>query len=211
MDSQSLNFLEQFEEEKNKINTLHMVVDGKVQNQSIEEIFDNKKFEHFVGVTYSVSLGFVNTYLKDFTTCEIVIGIDNESVKNSINRIAKQVKNTILQQIQGEPIKFYEKLNTESKFKLDRGNLKILVSSTHIIHSKFYLLWNENGENRLVLGSSNLSKAAFDKESFQFENVIILNNSDLFETYSSYYKNDLSKVLSDYIPKELKKNQCKEI
>ena len=189
--------------DEQKIHTIHIVRDGVEEDISIDGIFDKEKYQYFIGVTYSISPSFVNTYLKDFQRAEIVIGMDNDQIKGAMNELAKHLKDTILKQIQGEPIRFYEKLSLGSKFQLDRGRLKLWVSTSHIIHSKFYLLWNEEGQNRLILGSANLSNRAFDKESDQFENVVIFDNSELFHVYLNYYKNHLSKILCDYIPKEL--------
>lgn len=208
MESKNLSFLDDFRNDY-KINTIHILKDGKEVDFAIEDIFDKEKFDHFIGVTYSISPGFVNKYLKDFKSCELVIGIDNDYIKDSINRLAKHLKENIFRQIQGDPIKFYDDLDITSKFNLDRGALKIWISPTYIIHSKFYLLWNDKGDKRLILGSANLSNRAFDKDSMQFENIIILDDSSYFDAYMTYYKDCLSKVLTDYIPKEIKKINAK--
>lgn len=208
VENKNLSFFDEIDEKK-KINTIHILKDGEEEDLSIEKIFDKEKFTHFIGVTYSISSKFVNDFLKDFETSEIVIGIDNDDIKNSFNELAKNLKNRILEQIDGEPIKFYEELDMKSKFNIEKGNLKIWVSATYIIHSKFYLLWNDFGENRIILGSANLSTRAFNRESTQFENIVIFDNSNLFDIYKKYYEENLSKVLCDYIPKELKKINAK--
>lgn len=208
MESKNLNFLDQMSDEFS-FNTIHIVKDGKEAKLRIEEIFDKDKYDYFIGVTYSVSSSFVNNYLKDFKDIEIVIGIDNDLIKNSINKLAKNLQNNISKQIQGEPIRFFEKLDIKSKFKLNKNELKLWVSNTYVIHSKFYLLWNENGDNRIILGSANLSNMAFDNKSSQFENIVIFDNSKLFDTYLKLYKENLSRILCDYIPKELKKLNAK--
>lgn len=208
MEFENMSFFDDPSGEK-KIHTLHIVKDGEEEDLSIDKIFDKEKYQYFIGVTYSVSPVFVNTYLKDFQRAEIVIGMDNDQVKGAMNELAKNLKDTILKQIQGEPIQFYEGLSMGSKFQLDRGRLKLWVSASHVIHSKFYLLWNDEGENRLILGSANLSNRAFDSKSDQFENVVLFDNSELFHVYLNYYKNHLSKVLCDYIPKALLKINAK--
>ena len=208
VENKNLSFFDEIDEEK-KINTIHILKDGVEEDLPIEKIFDKEKYSHFIGVTYSISPKFVNKFLKGFKTSEIVIGIDKDEIKNSINELAKNLKNRILEQIGGDPIKFYGDLDMESKFNLDKGNLKIWVSATFIIHSKFYLLWNDFGDNRLILGPANLSIGAFDKESSQFENIVIFDDSNLFDLYKKYYEDNLSKVLCDYIPKELKRINAK--
>lgn len=204
MDSKNLSFLDDFSNDY-RINTIHILKDGKEADFAIEDIFDKEKFDYFIGVTYSISPGFVNKYLKDFTSSELVIGIDNDYIKDSINRLAKHLKENILKQIQGDPIKFFDDLDIRSKFNLNRGALKVWISPSYIIHSKFYLLWNDKGDKRLILGSANLSNRAFDKDSMQFENILILDDSSYFDSYMAYYRESLSKVLTDYIPKEIKK------
>lgn len=206
MDYKNLSFLE---DEKKEIKSLHIIKDGKEEKLSIDEIFDNCKFNHFIGVTFSISAAFINSYLKDFKTCEIVIGIDNEGLKDSINKLAKNLKQRIFDQVRGDPIKLYQDLDLRMKNKIYEKKLKIWVSASHIIHSKFYLLWNDENETRLILGSANLSKAAFDERSKQFENILIFDNSNLFDLYKSYYEKNLSQVLCDYFPKELKKINAK--
>lgn len=208
MKAENLNFLDNFSNDAD-IKTIHMVKDGVEVDLSIEEIFDNKKYNHFIGVTYSISPNFVNEYLKDFETALIVIGIDNDLVKDSMNNLAKNLKEHISIQLKGDSVKFYQGLDMKSKFNLYKGNFDVLVSTTYIIHSKFYLMWNDEGDNRLVLGSANLSNVAFDKDSFQFENIAIFDNSKVFNVYKDYYEENLSKVLSEYIPKELKKINAK--
>lgn len=208
MNNKNLSFFDEIDKGK-KINTIHILRDGREEDLSIEKIFDKEKYSHFIGVTYSISPKFVNNFLKGFKSSEIVIGIDKDEIKNSINELAKNLKNRILEQIDGDPVKFYEDLDMESKFNLDRGSLKIWVSAIFIIHSKFYLMWNEAGDNRLILGSANLSTRAFDKDSSQFENIVIFDDSNLFDLYKKYYEENLSRVLCDYIPKELKKINAK--
>lgn len=208
MDPKNLSFLDDSDDDS-KIFTIHILKDGKEVDLAIEEIFDKDTYDHFIGVTYSISPAFVNKYLSDFDFCDLVIGIDSDYIKDSINRLAKHLKENILDQIQGDPIKFYDDLDMRAKFNLDRGALSVRVSVSHIIHSKFYLLWNDRGDKRLVLGSANLSQRAFDKASMQFENIIILDDSSYFDAYMAYYRESLSKVLTNYIPKELKKINAK--
>lgn len=199
-----------FDESKN-IKTLHIIEDNSECNMSISDIFDFKKYNNFIGVTYSISSKFVNDYLKNFDTCKIVIGIPDDNVKNSINKLAKNIKNNIQNNLNHKPIQLYEELDFETKEKISKDEFIILISNIYVIHSKFYLLWNDLGENRVILGSANLSHQAFNENSNQFENILILNNSKLFEQYKKYYENNLSKVLTSYFPKELLKINTKNV
>ncbi|MEJ8785714.1 hypothetical protein [Peptoniphilus sp. HCN-40583] len=127
MESENMNFFDDPSGEK-KIHTLHIVKDGEEDDLSIDKIFNKEKYQYFIGVTYSVSPVFVNRYLKDFQCAEIVIGMNNDQVKGAMNALAKHLKDTILKQIQGEPIQFYEGLSMGSKFQLDRGGESVQKS-----------------------------------------------------------------------------------
>ncbi len=205
---ENLNFLKNF---NSGISTLNIIKYNKCVNLSVEEIFDKKMYDHFIGVTYSISSSFVNTYLKDFKTCDIVIGIDNDFVKNNINNLAKNFTNNVMKILRGDSIEFYKDLDINLKEKLSKKEFNVYVSNTHIIHSKFYLLWNDDGDTRLIVGSANLSNTAFNQNSNQFENILIFDNNELFDFYKSYYENNLSKVLTNYISKDLLKLNIKQM
>lgn len=206
MDEQSIFDLE------DKISTLHVIINNeRYDNVKIEDIFDNKKYNHFLGITYSISADFVNKYLKDFDTCTIVIGIQNDSIKEKINQLAKNLKKNIQEQIEHKPIELYEELDIDVKEKISKKEMEVLISNVYIIHSKFYLLWNDNGDNRIILGSANLSNQAFNDNTNQFENIVVYDNSKLFDEYKKYYDLNLSKILHSYFPQELLKINTKNI
>lgn len=119
MDEQSIFDLE------DKISTLHVIIDNeRYDNVKIEDIFDNKKYNHFLGITYSISADFVNKYLKDFDTCTIVIGIQNDGIKDKINQLAKNLKKNIQEQIEHKPIELYEELDIDVKEKISKKRWK---------------------------------------------------------------------------------------
>ncbi len=89
--------------------------------------------------------------------------------------------------------------------------MEVLISNVYIIHSKFYLLWNDNGDNRIILGSANLSNQAFNDNTNQFENIVVYDNSKLFDEYKKYYDLNLSKILHSYFPQELLKINTKNV
>lgn len=205
---ENLNFLKN---SNSGISTLNIIKDNKCVNLSVEEIFDKKMYDHFIGVTYSISSSFVNTYLKDFKTCDIVVGIDDNFVKNNINNLAKNFTNNVMMALKGDSIKLYTDLDINLKEKLGKKEFNVHISNTHIIHSKFYLLWNDIGNTRLIVGSANLSNIAFNQNSNQFENILIFDNNELFDVYKSYYENNLSKVLTNYFSKDLLKLNVKQM
>lgn len=200
------------EDKKEKIKTLHVIKDNEnCENITISDIFDSKKYNYFLGITYSISSHFVNEYLKDFETCTIVVGIPNDNIKNEINLLAKNVKANIQKQLDHRPIELYEELDFSIKEKLSKKEMEVLISNIYVIHSKFYLLWNDMGENRVILGSANLSNQAFNENTNQFENVIIFDNTNMFDEYKKYYDRTLSKILHSYFPQELLKINAKNV
>ena len=54
-----------------------------------------------------------------------------------------------------------------------------------------------------MIGSANLSEQAFNKHSNQFETLYIIDNHPVYNLYLDYYKNTLSPILINYLPKEL--------
>jgi hypothetical protein len=61
----------------------------------------------------------------------------------------------------------------------------------------------KTGNTRVVIGSANLSEQAFNKHSNQFETLYIIDNHPVYNLYLDYYKNTLSPILINYLPKEL--------
>lgn len=152
------------------LKTLHIIKDGETIDMSLSDIFDTKKYDSFIGITYSISAKFVNEYLANFKNIEIVIGIQDDIIRGSINKSAKIIQNNIKRIFKNEQVKTYEDLSTEMKQKLTEKTFDVKISNTHIIHSKFYLMSNsDTGENRVVVGSANLSLSAFEIEDSDVE------------------------------------------
>lgn len=193
------------------LKTLHIIKDGTTVDMSLKDIFDTEKYDSFVGITYSISAKFVNEYLSSFKNIEIVVGIQDDVIRGSINKSAKVMQNNIKKIFKNEQVKTYEGLSTEMKQKLTEKMFDVKISNTHIIHSKFYLMSNsETGENRVVVGSANLSLSAFEENSKQFENILIFDNSYIYDIYNAYYK-EMQAILSPYFPTELVKINAKKI
>lgn len=195
-----------------KSHTLHIIKDDEVVHLTIPEIFDRETYDTLIGVTYSVTASFINRYLSDFNQLELVIGLPNERVKHHANMAAKQITAKIEKDLNGEPVELYQGLTTELKEKVAKKSVEVLVPLAHAIHSKFYLLSNtETNDNRLIIGSANLSEQAFNHTSNQFENIIIFDNHPLFQTYFTHYHTDLTPILTNYFSKELLNINAKKL
>lgn len=194
------------------MHTLHITKDNEQVDLSIDELFDQESYDTFTGVTFSISPSFMNQYLADFNTLELVVGIPEERVKYGANVAAKHIKAKIEGDLKGEPAELYQGLSTELKRQLNDKSVQLFVPLAHVIHSKFYLLSNsQTGDTRLIMGSANLSEQAFKASSNQFETVIVFDNHPLFDIYQAYYQDSLKPILTNYMPKELLKINAKKI
>ena len=198
------------------IKTLHIVHNGIVKEEmSIEEIFDSEKYDHFTGVTFSVSPNFMNKYLQGFEEVNIVVGIPEQHVHTAVNEAAKNLQAQVRRILDNEATELYQGLSTQIKKKLAEESVNLSVPLAYVIHSKFYLLKNtRTGDNRLIMGSANLSNQAFNPNTNQFENIHIFDNTEMTDIYEEYYTERLLPILSDYMPKELleiNKKRIKEL
>lgn len=195
--SLGLDFME------DKRESLHICKNNKRVDMSIEEIFDHNKYDSIWAVTYSISTTFLNKYIKDFNKVEIIVGINEDKVQKSTNLFAKNLKAQIKEVLKSTSIKTYQGLDMDMKRKLEEKSFEVKVPFGASIHSKFYLLENrESSQNRIILGSCNLSEMAFQKTTSQYENIIIYDNSELFDIYKDYYES-FADITSNYFPKEL--------
>lgn len=198
------------------IKTLHIVHNGIVKEEmAIEEIFDSEKYDHFTGVTFSVSPNFMNKYLQGFEEVNIVVGIPDQRVHTAVNEAAKNLQAQVRRILDNEATELYQGLSTQIKKKLAEESVNLSVPLAYVIHSKFYLLKNtRTGDNRLIMGSANLSNQAFNPNTNQFENIHIFDNTEMTDIYEEYYTERLLPILSDYMPKELleiNKKRIKEL
>ncbi len=196
---------------KDKISTIHIVYENKRVNMSIEEIFDSRKYDIFTGVTYSITPEFMNKYLSNFNHSQIVVGIFDEKSKFEANQMAKNIQSQFSRDISLEAVNLFQGLSTNIKNKLDKKIMEVKVPTSYVIHSKFYLMENDDGDNRIVIGSANLSNQAFSDKVPQFENIIILDNNSLYGLYKDYFNDEIKPILSEYFPKELLKINAREI
>lgn len=198
------------------IKTLHIVHNGIVKEEmAIEEIFDSEKYDYFTGVTFSVSPNFMNKYLQGFEEVNIVVGIPEQRVHTAVNEAAKNLQAQVRRILDNEATELYQGLSTQIKKKLAEESVNLSVPLAYVIHSKFYLLKNtRTGDNRLIMGSANLSNQAFNPNTNQFENIHIFDNTEMTDIYEEYYTERLLPILSDYMPKELleiNKKRIKEL
>ena len=189
------------EKEKDPItNSTCVIIDGKCKNIDWRDLFDGEKYDTLFCVTYVSSVEFFLKATKSFKTIKMIIGIDKEDVRRAIAENFRANAND-----DGE--KFFEKLSESDKKKLIDKEIEVRYSKVDaVIHSKIYLLTNEaTGDNRVILGSANLTNTAFECKINQYEEVIVYDNDPIYETYKRRY-NFLYEQTEDYVPRKVIEN-----
>lgn len=186
-----------------KPDTRLTIYNNQIKNDmSVNEIFDSKKYSKLIAVTYSASPAFINRYLTGFKQLDIVIGANDQIAQKVSNSLVQNTINNIIRIQKGDSIKDFMKLNPQMQERMFK-TFNEYVPVRSVIHSKFYLLSDDKEEQtRLILGSANLSTQAFSKDTAQFENVIILDNNQLFQIFKEHYHEQLKPHLVSYFPKE---------
>lgn len=194
MDQLSLDILD-----SNKTKTLNIIKDGKVVEMKLKEIFDYNKYDELYAITYVSSPSFFSKVIKPFNKVTFIIGIPDSDYLNYFKNGALALLNV------EEKVEFLNKLDQNVKEKIIGNSLQIRYSiKDYSVHTKLYLLKNsQNSENRLIIGSANLTEKAFAKKT-QFEDILIMDNSPLYEVYSERFK-DIYNSTEDFIPERYKK------
>ena len=219
LESESLTLFEKENENIEKTetikvkNTLFTILNGERADLEIEEIFDSNRFYEIKAVTFSADENFLNKYLTPFKSVDLVIGIQDVDVQvRGLKALENETKNLIESQkaiIKKKQIRFFENLSRENQESIveEKWKLRVPISST--IHSKFYLLKNDS-ETRLIFGSANLSFQAFSNKRNQFENIVIFDNSPLFNQFEEYF-NEITLTCTDFITKAIRKKAKSKI
>lgn len=163
----------------------------EAETLSWKELFSG--FDTLYAVTYSSGIGFVYQLLELFEQAEIVFGCD-------------EVLSYSLQEIMAYQYKTIERLReSAAKRKLDmvsrieNGSLRFYVARSVLSHEKIYLLSAKDGRKRVVMGSANMSFAAFGGQ--QRENISYVDGEKAYDWYWDCYC-QLRENCTDQIAKE---------
>ncbi len=153
-----------------------------------EELFAG--FDRLYAITYSSGMGFIYALLQKFPYAEIIFGFDEVISYN-------------LQEIMAYQLKTIERLKTISNqtktdllARIDNHTLKLRVAREKLSHEKIYLLEADDGRKRVVMGSANMSYAAFSGK--QRENVCYVDGERAFNWYKQSF-DQLKEMSSDDI------------
>lgn len=150
-------------------------------------------FDTLHAITYSSGIGFVYELLALFEQAEVIFGCD-------------EVISYSLQEVMAYQCKMVERMReTAGKMKvnlvsrIDNGTLRFFVAHTVLSHEKIYLLSAKDGRKRVIMGSANMSFAAFNGH--QRENICYIDGEEAYQWYFHCY-NQLRDESTDQIAKE---------
>lgn len=192
MDQLSFFDLDETEKERVSSNVLPIVQAKFIKSDKITWLDLFEGFDELYAITFSSGLGFVSNLLKKYEYAEVVFGCEAILGKGLATVMA--VETAIVEQLtKSEHSKYLsERLGDES--------LKLFVSRKTTSHEKIYCLRNKEGKTRVITGSANMSRNAF--EGFQRENIIYFDDSEAFDWYKTLYE-EFKNQCSDNIRHEV--------
>ena len=150
-------------------------------------------FDTLRAITYSSAIGFVYQLADMFEDVEVIFGCED-------------VLSYSLQEIMAYQCKLVDRMReTASKMKVDLmsrvedNTLHFFVAREKLSHEKIYLLSASDGRKRVVMGSANMSYAAFGGR--QRENICYIDGSSAYDWYLNSY-NEFRDECTDQILKE---------
>lgn len=135
-------------------------------------------FDDLYAITYSSGIGFVCKLLDHFEQAEIIFGCEDVMDYSMQSIVAYQY-------LQIDRIR---KSNAYSKIlnRVSDGTLHLYVARDILSHEKIYLLSAKDGRKRVIMGSANMSAAAF--EGRQRENICYMDGDEAFDWYMECYQ-----------------------
>lgn len=136
-------------------------------------------FDTLYAVTYSSGIEFCYQLLEMFQQAEIILGCD-EVISYSLQEIMAYQCKTIERLRQSA-----SKRKLDLVARIDNGSLRFYVARNVLSHEKIYLLSAQDGRKRVVMGSANMSFAAFGGK--QRENISYVDGDKAYDWYWDCY------------------------
>lgn len=156
-----------------------------------QELFSG--FDELHAITFSSGISFVCQLLEMFQKAEVIFGCD-------------EVLSYSLLEVMAFQCQLVDRLReTASKQKLDlidriqESTLRLFVARDVLSHEKIYLLAANDGRKRVIMGSANMSFAAFG--GMQRENICYIDGEEAYDWYMECYMS-LRTNSTDQIAKE---------
>lgn len=158
---------------------------------SWQELFSG--FDTMHAITYSSGIDFIYQLLNLFERAEIIFGCE-EVISYSLQEImAYQCK--LMERIRDKA----GKIKMDLISRIENGTLRFYVAHSILSHEKIYLLSAKDGRKRVIMGSANMSRAAFG--GYQRENICYIDGEAAYEWYWECYC-QLKEDSTDQIAKE---------
>ncbi|GMO27681.1 MAG: hypothetical protein Ta2B_08330 [Termitinemataceae bacterium] len=146
--------------------------------KSWQELFDG--FETLHAITYSSDIDFMAKLVGKFQSAEIIFGF-REVLSYNLQEIMAYQNKAI------ERIKAIERKNKIVLVsRIDAGTLHLLLSRKQMSHEKLYLLKNESGKTRVIIGSANMSGGAFRGR--QREQLCYMEEQEAYDWYTEVFE-----------------------
>lgn len=184
-------------DEVKKTSYLHILNNGEVKDMSMQELFDTERFNRIRAISFVASPKFFFQMTNGFEEVQLILGIEDGQVVGSFT--------TGLQSLLAidKRIEVFQSFSEDVQELLIKDQYRIRYSKKNDpIHSKLYLL-DGLGDTRLMVGSANFTETAFSQRK-QYEELLVFDNSSLFNVYSQRYEDIYSQTV-DYIPEKLKR------
>lgn len=186
----------------NNVTFLNIVKDYQQTSMELKELFNTQVYDELYAVSFVASPNFFFNITKNFKKVSLIIGIEDSAVVNSFTTGLAPLLDI------NERIKFFHSLPQAVQEQIKSDKFSIRYSNPgNTIHSKIYLL-KGSPSNRLIIGSANFTETAFNNKK-QFEEILVFDNSPLFEIYESRF-NDIYSQTVDYIPEIVKSKENTE-
>ena len=137
---------------------------------SYQELFDN--FDELHALTYSVGVKQVEDVMQYFKRGEVIIGSPSQIHGDLAHMLAKQQYDI-----------GYFSHNMELQKRIEDETFRFYVTTGS--HGKIYLLEADDGRRRVIMGSANFSRQAWDGS--QVECYICIDDSNLFNYYMDLF------------------------
>jgi len=175
MDGQ-ISFFEQEVEKRENKNTLEIVKCRFMESVTTDDINLFLGYKYLYTVTFSYGLGFIDKISKMFEHMEIIIG-------------AEFIPKYDLKEIMAFQTKSLQDIRRHSDLvdRVKKEEVSFRIAHEMLVHSKIYILLNDDGTSRVIIGSVNFSGKSFSGD--QRECIQVFDNdSAALDFYMNEYE-----------------------
>ena len=174
---------------------LVVLKEGKYpEYKTYEDLFYG--YSRIKAVTFSSSPEFFNEISRNYSEADIILGLSTTDFKKGLIEVRNQIiSKKIREQL------FYD-VSDETRDKIADKSLNVYYGNKGtLIHTKFYLLYGDE-HTRVIYGSANMSKQAFDEDIKQAELIAYFDDdAELIEFLEKNFEH-LKKNTSQYFLKK---------